>query len=91
MNTKTITKKKTTSLRIDNGLFEHIENIAKRENRSINNYIETILLNTTGYNIAPELTKEDLEAIEQSKKEAKKGLFIPYNDVMEKAKRICTK
>ena len=46
MNTnKTI--KKTTSLRLNDSLYRKIEEMAKAQNRSINNLIETILLSYT--------------------------------------------
>lgn len=46
MNTIDINKKqkKTTSLRLELGLYRKIENIAKTQNRSINNLIETLLM-----------------------------------------------
>lgn len=37
-------QKKTTSLRLELGLYSKIENIAKAQNRSINNLIETLLM-----------------------------------------------
>ena len=43
MNTISINKK-STSLRLNSGLYAYIEKLAKKENRSINNYIETLLL-----------------------------------------------
>lgn len=48
MNTISINKK-TTSLRLAEDLYERIQALAKQENRSVNNYIETILFDAVGY------------------------------------------
>ena len=48
MNTK---EKRLTSLRINNNLYEFLKKEAIKSNRSFNNYIETILLDATGYSI----------------------------------------
>ncbi len=71
MNTLTQTKR-TTSLRIDNKLFAYIEQKAKEENRSVNNYIETILLNTSGYTDPSDfvLTDKHLAILEEREKRA---------------------
>ncbi len=83
-------QKKTTSLRIDNKLFNYIERRAKEENRSVNNYIETLLLNASGY-IAPELTEEDFRALEKSKQEDEQGVYISSEEVHKKAIELCMK
>lgn len=59
--------KKATSIRLDNELYVRIEKLAKQENRSLNNYIETLLFNAIGY----EPNQETIEAIEESKRERK--------------------
>ena len=38
------TKKKSTSLRLNSIFYAHIEKLAKQENRSLNNFIETLFL-----------------------------------------------
>jgi hypothetical protein len=62
MNTVNI--KKTTSLRLSSELYNHIERIAKKQNRSVNNYIETILFKATGYNEPNETTKTAMAEID---------------------------
>lgn len=42
-------KRKTTSVRITDKLLSHLKGEAKRENRSLNNYIETLLFDASGY------------------------------------------
>lgn len=65
MNTININKK-STSLRLTQGLYNRIQKLAKKENRSVNNYIETILFDAVGYHEPNEKTKQ---AIKESIKE----------------------
>lgn len=60
----TIHLKKSTSLRLDSELYSYIEKLAKKENRSVNNFIETVLANATSFHIPNE---ETIQAIEESK------------------------
>lgn len=60
MNTIAINKK-STSLRLEEGLYNLIQKLAKKENRSVNNYIETILFNAVGYNEPNEITKNAMK------------------------------
>lgn len=62
----TDTKKKSTSLRINSNLFAHIEKLAKEENRSLNNFIETTLFDALEYREPNEITKS---GIKESRKE----------------------
>lgn len=62
----TDTKKKSTSLRLNSNLFAHIEKLAKEENRSLNNFIETTLFDALEYREPNEVTKS---AIKESQKE----------------------
>ena len=59
-------KKKSTTLRINSNLFAHIEKLAKEENRSLNNFIETTLFDALEYREPNEVTKS---AIKESRKE----------------------
>lgn len=61
----TIATKKITSIRLDKNLFEHISKIAKKQNRSINNYIETILFDESGFQ---EPNNKTVAAIEEVRK-----------------------
>lgn len=72
------TLKKTMSLRISPALYEHLRLVAHRENRSLNNYVETALLQVSNYYEPNETTKK---AIEKSREEYKKGLLKGYTDV----------
>ena len=62
----TDTKKKSTSLRISSTLFAHIEKLAKQENRSLNNFIETTLFASMDSREPNEITKS---GIKESRKE----------------------
>ncbi len=63
----TATKRKSTSLRIDNKLFAYIETKAKEENRSLNNYIETVLLTSTGFYEPNEVTKKAMQQVREER------------------------
>jgi hypothetical protein len=65
MNTNDI-KKKSTSLRLNSSLYAHIEKLAKKENRSLNNFIETTLFDALDYREPNEVTKL---GIQESRKE----------------------
>ncbi|PVH25101.1 hypothetical protein [Sphingobacterium corticibacter] len=65
MNTTTL--KKSTSLRLDRELYNYIEKLAKKENRSVNNFIETTLADATHFYEPNEETKK---AIDEARKES---------------------
>ena len=71
MNTITINKK-STSLRLAEGLYNHIQNLARKENRSVNNYIETILFDAVGYNEPNETTKMAMKEIAENRASLKR-------------------
>ena len=54
------------SLRIKTALDRHLEELAKQENRSVNNLIETLLAKASGFK---ELNEETKEAIDEARKE----------------------
>lgn len=62
----TINLKKATSLRLDMELYNYIEKLAKKENRSVNNFIETVLADATKFH---EPNKQTKKAIEESNSE----------------------
>lgn len=62
----TIGTKKSTSLRLDQERYTYIEKLAKKENRSVNNYIETVLTQATNFR-AP--NSETTAAIEEARRE----------------------
>jgi len=73
--------KKATSLRLNRGLYLKIEKLAKKENRSISNLLETIISEALNYN---EPNKDTIEAI----KELKEGKGVKFNSVDELFKSI---
>ena len=66
MNTININKK-STSLRLNLGLYSYIEKLAKKENRSINNYIETLLFDAVDYHEPNKETKLAMKEIDKEK------------------------
>jgi hypothetical protein len=66
MNTININKK-STSLRLNSGLYEYIEKQAKRQNRSVNNFIETLLFEATEYQIPNAETKKAIKEVREKK------------------------
>lgn len=71
MNTININKK-STSLRLTQGLYNRIQKLAKQENRSVNNYIETILFDAVGYHEPNKVTKQAIKEIETENKSLKR-------------------
>ena len=82
MNTININKK-STSLRLNLGLYAHIEKLAKKQNRSINNYIETLLFDAVGYHEPNEKTKMAMKELEIEKKSLKRYSNVDdlFNDL----------
>jgi len=74
----TIKLKKSTSLRLDQELYSYIERLAKKENRSINNFIETVLADATHFHEPNTQTKL---AIEEARKE--RPFLKRYDDTNE--------
>ncbi|WP_436415029.1 toxin-antitoxin system protein [Petrimonas sp.] len=64
----TINTRKLTSIRLNSNLYEHLNKLAKKDNRSFNNYIETLLSYASDFSEPNEETKM---AIEESRKERK--------------------
>lgn len=71
MNTIDI-KKKSTSLRLNSNLYAYIEKMAKKENRSLNNFIETTLFDALGYREPNETTKKAIAEFKKDKKNLKR-------------------
>ena len=63
----TISLKKSTSLRLDRELYNYIEKLAKKENRSVNNYIETVLADATRFHEPNDETKRAIEEARQER------------------------
>lgn len=71
MNTIEI-KKKSTSLRLNFNLYTYIEKLAKDENRSLNNFIETTLFDALEYREPNETTKKAIAEFKKDKKNLKR-------------------
>jgi len=57
---ETTIRRKQTSFRLRTDLLEEMKNAAKKENRTLNNYLESLLLNYF-YNEPNEVTKAAIE------------------------------
>jgi len=68
------TLKKTMSLRISPALYEHLKKVSSKENRSVNNYVETMLFKVSNFeeeNIqtySDETGNKIMKALEEHKK-----------------------
>jgi len=70
MNTKKL--KKSTSLPLDRELYNYIEKLAKKENRSVNNFIETVLADATNFYEPNEETKKAIEDLQSERPNLKR-------------------
>lgn len=61
----TISAKRATSIRLDKDLYAYIEKLAKKEHRSLNNFIETVLSRATRFDTP---NKETIDAVEEIEK-----------------------
>lgn len=77
-------EKKNQSFRLPVALIERLKQLAKRQNRSLNNYVETLLLNATCHepNAATLAAMEEVES-GQSKNNA--PLDLSSIEAMEKS------
>ena len=80
----TLNLKKATSLRLDAKLYSYIEKLAKRENRSVNNFIETVLADATNFYKPNQETKKAIEEarLERSKLKPYRKAKDLLNDLM---------
>ena len=83
---ETTIRRKQTSFRLRTDLLEEMKNAAKKENRTLNNYLESLLLNYF-YNEPNEVTKAAIEEA-MSRKEYPEGEV--YNSVDELFKALDT-
>ncbi len=72
-----IKEKKLTSIRLNSDLYERLQKEAKKENRSLNNFIETALYQT----VYREPNAETLAAMEEVQEMIKNGTGTPITDV----------
>ena len=79
MNTTAVASNKTTtSFRLDSRLLERLRILAKRNNRSLNNYVETVLFDVAYH----EPNDETIEAINEVRSGKKLDSF--NRDELEK-------
>lgn len=62
----TTATRKLTSIRLNSNLYEHLQKLAKKDNRSFNNYVETLLSSASNY---LEPSEETRLAMKESRKE----------------------
>jgi hypothetical protein len=74
MSTETLINRKQTAFRLSEDLLNHLRIAAKKENRSLNNYVESALMDIVYWR---KPNKETLEAI----KEAKEGKNLETLDM----------
>ncbi|WP_373520286.1 hypothetical protein [Aquiflexum sp.] len=70
MNTNS--ERKSRSVRIKTELDKHLENLAKKENRSVNNLIETLLTKASDFRELNEDTKQSIEEAIKEKSSQKR-------------------
>ncbi|MBW7869735.1 MAG: toxin-antitoxin system protein [Flavobacteriia bacterium] len=56
-------EKKLTSIRINKNLYAHLQKKAKEENRSMNNYIETLLFEASEFEVPNEETVAAIQEV----------------------------
>ena len=83
---ETTIRRKQTSVRLRTDLLEEMKSAAERENRTLNNYLESLLLNYF-YSEPNEVTKAAIEEA-MSRKEYPEGEV--YNSVDELFKALDT-
>jgi len=72
MNTATVNSDKTlTSFRLNTKLVERLRELAKESNRSLNNYVETLLLDIVYH----EPNEETVEALKEARSGKKLDTF----------------
>lgn len=81
----TISVKKSTSLRLDRELYNYIEKLAKKENRSVNNFIETVLADATNFHEPNKETKKAIEDLQSERPNLKryKAAKDLFNDLLD--------
>lgn len=75
-----VEEKKLTSIRLGKNLYAELQKKAKSQNRSVNNYIETALMESLNFY---EPNDETIEAIEEVQKMIKNGTGESIGNVRE--------
>lgn len=71
--------KKQTAFRFDSDLLEDLKSAAKREHRSLNNFVECILRNV----MYSEPNEETKAAIEEARSKEKGKMYESVDDLMD--------
>lgn len=79
MNTSN--QKKLRSVRIKSELNKHLENMARQENRSVNNLIETLLSKASNFHDPNEDTKQSIKEAMKEKPNQKR--YTDLNELFE--------
>lgn len=72
-----IQEKKLTSIRLNKKLYFYLKQKAKAENRSLNNYIETLLFEASDFNL---LNEESRNAVFQAMEEREQLIKMEKNE-----------
>lgn len=80
----TASERKSRSVRIKTALDKHLENMAKQENRSVNNLIETLLAKASDFREPNEETKRSIEEAIKEKPHQKryKSAKEAFDDIL---------
>ncbi len=80
-------QKKNQSFRLPVELIERLKQLAKKQNRSLNNFVETLLLDAA-YNEPNEITLEAMEEAKSGKLKNVPALDLSSIEAMEKSMGI---
>ena len=80
-----IQEKKLTSIRLGKNLYAELQRKAKSENRSVNNYIETTLMESLNFY---EPNEETIAAMEEVQEMTKNGTGKSYDNINELMKDL---
>ena len=80
-----IQEKKLTSIRLGKNLYAELQRKAKSENRSVNNYIETTLMESLNFY---EPNEETIAAMEEVQEMTKNGTGKSYDNIDELMKDL---
>ncbi|MFC6266809.1 ribbon-helix-helix protein, CopG family [Frigoriflavimonas asaccharolytica] len=79
-----VQEKKLTSIRLGKNLYAELKKKAKQENRSVNNYIETALMQSLDFYEPNEETIAAMEEVEEMTKNGTGESFTVVRKMLEK-------
>lgn len=80
----TLQDKSVHTFRLSNLLIDRLKKLAKKENRSLNNYVETVLLDIA-FNEPNEVTKEAMREVESGILRNTPSIDLTSIDAFEKS------